>query len=221
MPRFHCLPKIKKLFRIIEIFLILVFLTSASIRLPFAIKITGEYFRQLISVVVSPLFIFLLGNVIVLSLFLKSRHLFPQDEHSQISIETHLEICQEFITNRDDCTHFTLESFLQPEEVVFQDKQTIFEVTKVKALKRSQSENLRRGKGLEEDNCSSCGKQLQRSETEKLRRVADGGEVALEAVEMVDELSNEEFQSAIEAFIAKQIKFHQQEKLAIVLHGRT
>lgn len=100
---------------------------------------------------------------------------------------------------------------------MFQDKQTIVEVAKViKAHRRSgdQSENLRRAEGLEEDiNCSSCcGKQLHRLETEMRRRVEDSGEV--------DELNNEEFQRAIEAFIAKQIKFHQEEKLAIVLHGR-
>ncbi|KAI3450978.1 hypothetical protein Pfo_007643 [Paulownia fortunei] len=217
-PRFRGLREIKKLFRIMEIFLVLLSLTWASNRLPFVVRISCAYFRQLINVVVSHLFIFLLSNVIVLILLFKSRHLFPQQDFQNIS-ETHLDFSQEFIKNSDGRAHLTRESSSQPEEIVYQDKQTILEVTTVKVHKRSQSENLRREKSMEKDHkCGSCGKQLRRSETER-RRIVE--EVAAENVEMVDELSNEEFQRAIEAFIAKQIKFHQEEKLAIVLHGCT
>lgn len=216
MLRFCGLREIKKLFRIMEIFLVLLFLTWASNRLPFAVRISGEYFRQIVNIVHSHLFIFFLGNVIVLILFFKSRNLFLQHDFQNIS-ETHMEFCQEFIKNSYGHTHFAAESSPQPEEIVYQDKQTILEVTRVKVHRRSQSENFRRKKVLEEDkNCGSRGKQLRRSETERQRRVE---EVAAKNAEMVDELSNEEFHRAIEAFIAKQIKFHQEEKLAIVLHG--
>ncbi|KAK6125673.1 hypothetical protein DH2020_015562 [Rehmannia glutinosa] len=196
------LGEIKKLFRVVEIFLVLVSVTWASSRLPFAVKISGEYFRQLLNVVVSHLFVFLLSNVIVVTLFFKSRHLFPQQEFRNTG--ENMDFCQQLIIENIDGAG---ESSTQAEDVVYQDKQTILEVTKVKVHRRSQSEN---GMSLEEDD-RDCGKRLRRSETERRRRVE-------EEVEMVDELSNEEFQRAIDEFIAKQIKFHQQEKLTIVLH---
>ncbi|KAL2236312.1 uncharacterized protein LOC105165865 [Sesamum indicum] len=206
--------EIKKLLRIMEIFLLLVFLTWASARLPFALRISAEYLRQLARVVVSPLFIFLLSNVIVLTLFFKSPGdlIFPPQTTSQNVTESHMEyFCPEFIKDAGRSSPPAAEDI-----VMFQDKQTVFEVTKVKVHRRSQSsETMSTSKQDYNNPCSSCGKQLRRSETERRLRVE---EVAAERAEVVDELSNEEFQRAIEAFIAKQIKFHEEEKLAIVLH---
>ncbi|GFP83638.1 hypothetical protein PHJA_000507300 [Phtheirospermum japonicum] len=199
----NALPKIKRLLRIIEIILILVFLTSATTRLPLAVKAAGEYLRRLVFIVVSPFFIFLLGNVIVLTLFFKSRHdLFgsQHDHHhyqnSPISTDTLFDFRQEIVSNIDESRN----GQSSEDNIVFQDKQTIFEVT------RSTS------KVVDDYNSSGCGMQLHRSETETV----GGVEVA---AEMVDGLSNEEFKREVEAFIARQIKFHQQEKLAIVLHS--
>nr|GMD39681.1 uncharacterized protein LOC109172462 [Ipomoea batatas] len=55
--------------------------------------------------------------------------------------------------------------------------------------------------------------ELRRSEREKCRRVADPVDIPAETAYTVDELSNEEFNRTIEDFIAKQIKFHQEEKM--------
>ncbi|KAL3637441.1 hypothetical protein CASFOL_018609 [Castilleja foliolosa] len=176
----NTLPKIKRLLRIIEVITILVFLTSATTRLPLAVKLTGEYLRRAVTFVISPFFIFLIGNVIVLTLFFKSRH---EYQNSQNSTYTLFDFRQEYISNIDESSH----GQGSEDNIVFEDKQTIFEVT------RSNSN---------------------RSEMETWPRVVDKGEVA---VEMVDHLSNEEFKREIEEFIARQIKFHQQEKMAIVL----
>lgn len=210
--RFRGLGEIKKLFRITEIFIVLALLTWALTRLPFAVRVSGEYLRHLVSIVVSHLFVFFLSNVIVLILFLKSRTLFLQHD---INSEIHVDFCQEFITSSGGAALSAGESFRQAEEnIVYQDKQTILEVTKVRVHKRSQSSESFRRERMSD--CGGCGKQLRRSETERKRRVEE--EAAAEQVEKVDGLSNEEFQRAIEAFIAKQIKFHQEEKLTIVLH---
>jgi hypothetical protein len=56
-------------------------------------------------------------------------------------------------------------------------------------------------------------KQLRRSETEKLR------ETEKENLYPQDKLSNEEFQRAIDAFIAKQMRFLREESSAIVVHN--
>ncbi|KAG8373221.1 hypothetical protein BUALT_Bualt11G0001100 [Buddleja alternifolia] len=196
------MAKIKKLFRIVEVFLILVFLSWASAPLPFAVRIAGEYFRRVMNILSSPLFIFLISNGIVLTLFFKSRHLLINRK-----------------INNSPPHH--------PEEIIFKDKQTIFEVRKGLIMRSSQSESSKRSEKKDTTTEEGCRKQLfHRSGTEKrrLRVAADDGKAAAAegGVEnMVDELSNEEFQSAIESFIAKQIMFHKQEKLAIVLHAPT
>lgn len=199
---------LKKLLRIAEILMVLLLLTWTAARLPFAVRISGEYLRRLVNIVVSHLFIFLLSNAIVLVLFCKSRSLFHLHHGFQDYRQTQIDFCQDFIAN---AAYFAGESCRRGQEIVYQDKRTILEVTKVRARshRRSQSVNSRRESG-------ACGRRLRRSETEIRRRV--GEEAAPEKAEVVDQLSNEEFQRAIEAFIAKQIKFHQDEKLTIVLH---
>lgn len=129
-----------------------------------------------------------------------------------------------------------------PDEIEFEDKQTIFEASRAagktgdsyasevsvtgkpsemkKAYSRSQSENFDLKREFVEEEENSRGK-LRRSETEKCRKVANPGEVPAETVYTFDKLSNEEFQQTIEAFIAKQINFHREEKLAIVLHSHS
>ncbi|XP_042018974.1 uncharacterized protein LOC121766796 [Salvia splendens] len=202
-PAMFCgVGQIKKLFRIAEILTVLILLTWTSCRLPFAVRISGEYLRWLVNIVVSHLFVFFLSNAIVLILFYKSRSLFLHHgfhDHREIQVD----FCQDFITSGA--------YFAGSEEIVYEDKQTIFEVTRGRAHRRSRSANFRR-----EKSGGNCEKQLRRSETELRRRVEEKKEAA--AAEVVDELSNEDFQRAIEAFIAKQIKFHQDEKLTIVLH---
>ncbi|KAL7144205.1 hypothetical protein ABFS83_08G243600 [Erythranthe nasuta] len=198
--------EIKKLLRVIEICLVVVSVTWASSRLPFAVRISGEYFRWVVNVVVSHLFVFLLGNAIILILFFKSRHLFLQQDSNIITQSQMAVFCHEFIENSDAGAGAGASMSMPEQIVVYQDKQTILEVVRVHRRSQS-SENLR------VSDAGGCEKQLRRSETEKQRK-----ETAAENVEVVDEMSNEEFQRAIDAFIAKQIKFRQQEKLAIVPH---
>ncbi|KAF5772831.1 hypothetical protein HanXRQr2_Chr13g0581821 [Helianthus annuus] len=59
--------RIAKLFRLVELLSAVVLLSWISTRLPFVIKLSGEYFRQLLSVIVSPLFIFLIDVFITFS----------------------------------------------------------------------------------------------------------------------------------------------------------
>lgn len=122
-----------------------------------------------------------------------------------------MEFYEEFIKNSDDSTQFSQECVSQapePEEILYQDKQSIYGV-RTNIDRRSQSETWKKEENLSED---ICEKKLRPSERDKCRKVVNPGDVPDETV-LVDELSNEEFQRAIEDFIAKQIKFHQEEKL--------
>ncbi|KAK3005168.1 hypothetical protein RJ639_015639 [Escallonia herrerae] len=230
------LRDIAKLFRLAELCFLLVLLSWTSARLPFAVRISGEYFRYLISVVVSPLFIFLLGNVIVLILLAKSGELTVD---SSASNNDEADLYEELMRAGENGMSTGPDGsppVPEPEEIVYQDKQMICEVNlntsvtttatkncdeiscddtivadNAKAYRRSQSENLKK---------PPCEK-LRRSETDICRKVSDSGERPPEAAEMVDHLSNEEFKRTIEAFIAKQVRFHKEEKLAIVVRSQT
>ncbi|KAL6576126.1 hypothetical protein OROHE_000597 [Orobanche hederae] len=201
---------IKKLFRVVEISLVLISLTWASNRLPLAVRLSADFLRQILNVVVGHLFVFLLGNVIVLTLFLKS----PRRHQQDFQDTDGADFCREFMDSADGGAHLAGEP--PPEEIVYQDKQTILEVAaRVKIHRRSQSD----------DTCSTGRSSEKKSSPEEDFGDDEGGgrlrrtERLRGAVDVVDELSNEEFQKTIEAFIAKQVEFHQQEKVAIVLHG--
>ncbi|KAI3726514.1 hypothetical protein L1987_66312 [Smallanthus sonchifolius] len=234
MLQYQRFRNIAKLFRLVELFLAVVLLSWISTRLPFVIWIFGEYFRQLLSVIVSPLFIFLVGNVIVLTLVVKSGQL--TGNFSVVDIAGS-DFYEDIVNNVNE----DVPPVLEPEEIVYQDKQIISEVnTKpisgycckeneikvsqatpkpsadsvpdldLKTYRRSQSENLMKRERVVE---------LRRSETEIGRRNDDTPVKEKAACNVVDELSNEEFQRRIEGFIARQVRFHQEEKLSIVPHN--
>ncbi|XP_015065185.1 uncharacterized protein LOC107010416 [Solanum pennellii] len=231
---FHSFKSVAKLFRIVELCVGVFVVLWSSTRLPFVVKISGEYFRQLISIILSPLFIFLISNVIVLTLFFKSGR-FSVDS-STISNNTETELYDSFIEKETCSGNFTAENSSPAparEQTVYQDKQTILEVNAQTISESDGSEETETE--TEKDFCSQIPRRtksakfnrgsnkeiygkLRRSETEMCRKI-DNSVDPSETVYPVDELSNEEFQKAIEDFIARQIKFHQEEKLAIVLHS--
>ncbi|XP_052196141.1 uncharacterized protein LOC127803741 [Diospyros lotus] len=227
MLRYNRLQTVAKLFRFVEICLGLVLLSWISARLPFAVRISGLFFQQLFAVVVSPLFIFLVGNAIVLTLLFKSGKLSgqtPTDNNADI------DLYEELIKNRESEDIYgplKVPPVPEPEQIVYQEKEVISEVNTVtldsnhvavvaakvsdgKPYRRSQSESLKR------EIPEKLRAKLRRSETEKCRKVVGCGQLPPETVCLVDQLSSEEFQRAVEEFIAKQVKFHQEEKLAIV-----
>ncbi|OIV97540.1 hypothetical protein TanjilG_12297 [Lupinus angustifolius] len=69
------LRKIANLFRYIEFCVVLVLISRLSFQLPVAVKNSSEY---LCSFSISPCFVFLIGNVIIISLFAQSGHFTPQ-----------------------------------------------------------------------------------------------------------------------------------------------
>ena len=85
----------------------------------------------------------------------------------------------------------------------------------VKIYRRSQSEKLNR------DRPEKSRGVLLRSETEKCQQIMISGENRGKTWYPEDDLSNEEFQRTIEAFIAKQQRFRRQESLAIVFQDQS
>ncbi|XP_010926172.1 uncharacterized protein [Elaeis guineensis] len=206
MRRYRRLQKIAKLFRLLEVIAALLLLSWSSVRLPAAARLSGDFLRRLAAVLLSPRFVFLLGNTIILVLFAKSRHLSSStdgvggDIHDQF-LETR---------GRIDFPPPPPPTLAAQEEVVFEDKTVCMEI---RACRRSRSEKIDR-----------------RRKSPELRRAgSDVGPkgakppppppeapAAAENERKMSSDDDEEFRHMIEAFIAKQTRFHREESMAIV-----
>ncbi|CAN7118474.1 hypothetical protein BRARA_C04340 [Brassica rapa] len=229
------------LFRIAEICAALLFVCWIFTCLPFAVRISGEFLRRLSSVVSTPLFMFVLTNSIVVALLTTKSTVFSGgaeadiyrafsrsgesrvsssdgdltgettvlDDKEMIGAETDLNSNSNPTVARGD--HVTTE----PEK----DSVTVTESTNdhppppttTKVYKRSKTEI-----SAKQSPETVTKPTLRRSETEKCRETVESCE---EVPFPEDNLTNEEFQKTIEAFIAKQLIFRRRESLAVVVHN--
>ncbi|XP_008797554.2 uncharacterized protein LOC103712725 [Phoenix dactylifera] len=206
MRRYRRLKKIAKLFRLLEVFAALLLLSWSSARLPAAARLSGDFLRRLAGVLLSPCFVFILGNTIILVLFVKSRQLSSStdgvggDIHDQF-LETR---------GRIDFPPPPPPTLAAPEEVVFEDKMVC---TETRTCRRSRSEKIKHRRKSPE---------LRRSESDvgpKGAKPPPPPPAAPASEEDERETSAddaEEFRCMIEAFIAKQTRFHLEESMAIV-----
>ncbi|KAG4939257.1 hypothetical protein AAZX31_16G121200 [Glycine max] len=201
-----------KALRILELCLVLVLLSWILTRLPFALALSAEFLRRLIAFAASPLVVFAVSNAIIAALLAQSRRL--SAPHSADSLY------REFLHTRTAVTEPHAPPSPPPSppppEPEFHDKQVIVETVHdapsagaAAKYRRSQSEKIK----VDAAGKLPRRKQLRRSETEKR------GECLPEILYPQDELSNEEFQRAIEAFIAKQLRFLREESSAIVVQN--
>lgn len=249
MLRYNRLQTLKKLFRLIELCLALVLLSWIFTRLPFALKISSEYCRRLAEVIACPLFVFVVCNSIIITLFVKSGT-FSGENPSANNADAQL--YDELTKNTENRGPKLLSENLPPsappllpqatEEIVYQDKQIIAHTCQVaddsvevvshsvwdsesdsdpdlcldssRVYRRTKSEKLVRKRGGEK----VTAKKLRRSETIKCgKMVRSAGDNSCPE----DELSDEEFQRAVDEFIAKQLWFRRQESLATVLQNQS
>ncbi|KAK4258614.1 hypothetical protein QN277_005045 [Acacia crassicarpa] len=90
------LQKIASLFRFAEACVVLVLISRLSFQLPIAVKNSSEYFRDVSIFIVDPRFAFLIGNIIIITLFTISGHFSSQNSESKVSEP---DFYQEFIQN--------------------------------------------------------------------------------------------------------------------------
>ncbi|CAG7888361.1 unnamed protein product [Brassica rapa] len=238
--RFH---SIGFLFRITEICVALLLLCWIFTSLPFAVQISGEFLRRISYVVSTPLFMFVLGNFIVVALLTTKSTVFSAA--STIDGGAEADIYDAFIRTGDDRANSSDIGDLTEEIIVYDDKQIINTETDsnsnptagredhahIEPEKKSVSvadspkdhpltKVYRRSKSeISAKQCPVTVSKplLRRSETEKCREIVE----ACEDVPFPeDNLTNEEFQKTIEAFIAKQLIFRRRESLAVVIHNQ-
>ncbi|PIA52743.1 hypothetical protein AQUCO_01000543v1 [Aquilegia coerulea] len=236
MMRYRRVRKLANLFRLFEVVLALILVSWFTTQLPFIVEIFGNYFKKLCVVIISPRFVFVIGNAIIITLFLKSDQFSSKSSSNSSNEEVNL--YEEFVKKNNEnrqkiCMEVSSFSSSPKEEIVFEDKETVCEVSSVpvpvprdsplrtprtnklrdaqrKSYRRTQSENIKRDEVLQKPE-----KKLRRSETEKYRTFGGKSSVGEK------ELSNEEFQRTIEAFIAKQAMFRWEESMAVVLHNQS
>ncbi|KAI4376060.1 hypothetical protein MLD38_013855 [Melastoma candidum] len=191
------LAKIGSLIRVVEICVVLIFVSRFSTELPGAVKNSGEYLRVFKFVLISPQFVFVIGNAIIITLFVKSGQLSPHEQGRKN--DYYAEFVEQSVKGKDQEHRRSV--------LEFQDKETIREeVRKVPAkdCKRTRSEDLRH------EHVAKPQRFLRWSESEGLVLEKKDGLVE-------DKMSNEEFRRTVEAFIERQQRFLREEEYAVML----
>ncbi|TQD88049.1 hypothetical protein C1H46_026412 [Malus baccata] len=83
--KYRQLRKIAKLLRLIEVLAVLLLLSRFSVQLPQAVKNSASYFKNISGFMVSPRFVFVIGNVIVIILYAKSGRFSAKDSTTDSS----------------------------------------------------------------------------------------------------------------------------------------
>lgn len=194
--------------------MVLFLVSRLSLQLPHAVKNSGGYFRDLSVVLVSPRFVFVVGNIIVIVLFAKSGQFSGRDSDKN-SFSGAEDLYEEFLKNSEKINQKVVcrdmveyrPNKQSTSRVLAHGKRASSTSWEIKNYERSKSENLERQKK------SHGGRQLRRSETEKFEEnIKPSCEISEKSLHPEDAMSNEEFRNKVEAFIARQQRFRLEEE---------
>lgn len=198
MRRFRRVRRIGQLLRYIEAAAALILFSYSSTHISAAARNSGEFLRQAASILISPRFVFFLGNAIVLVL-LKSGNFSSESASTGTGLSS----------------VYSDMSFSPPPifGTVAEERKTVCEANPACRRSRSEKFERRREEGKlrrAETLCSGGGKAWTMVAHDK------GGATAQDRVGAEEEVDAEEFRRIIEEFIAKQQRFQREESLAVV-----
>lgn len=189
------LRKIANLLRYAEVCVVLVLISRLSINLPTTLKNSSEYFRNFMG---SPRLVFLLGNVIIITLFAQSGQFSNHSCSTKPTPEPDLYL--EFLHNSTITqklqSHVTNNRKAKPNvkvETGMKGQKTDTSLEVKKDYRRCQSEIVMRV-----ESGKTHQRVLQRCETEKVSNNNNSASYP------EDGMSNDEFRRKVEAFIARQ-----------------
>ncbi|RID77454.1 hypothetical protein BRARA_A00367 [Brassica rapa] len=187
------LPAFTNLFRLIELILLTILISKLSFP---SVKLSGDIFREAAVFLVSPRFVFFVGNAIVITLFAKSRR------HSSAHETTEAE-----------SNDLYLELLYKNEKKTSEVHETKTEqAKKLSVVKRVSFERSQSQKALEAVH-PHVGNIMKRYDSEKHLKVCDSDKkVVVRAKKSEDAMSNEQFRTKIEAFIARQKRIQKDEQ---------
>ncbi|KAF5751082.1 hypothetical protein HS088_TW02G00092 [Tripterygium wilfordii] len=195
--------KIGSFFRLLEVLIVLVLISKVTDHLPISVNFSRDHFKDLSMAVVSPSFVFVIGNIIVLILFVKCNQFSAQDS-AKSSPKT--DFYEEFLERSERSQSIyrdenrEKQSTLEEANIVTEDTHPC--ALEFKQYRRSQSEKSKTV------NCDKSNKELRRTVTEKGRGLAKKSYPE-------DNMSNEEFRQTVEAFIARKQRLIREEELCV------
>ncbi|KAL3538988.1 hypothetical protein ACH5RR_002354 [Cinchona calisaya] len=209
--------KITAMFRITELCIFLIMISRFTAKqLPVAFKLLGEYFRGLSVIAVSPRFVFILGNTIVIVLFIKSGQFSSKENGDASTSNSKLDLYDEYVKNCEE-NHPSvykehnekqrkLSNTCESRQVVVKSDAYISHDAKQGKVRihRCKSEGLKK----EQEEAAGAGRELRQSVTVRCR----GSSVDCGEKPAVVEMSGEEFRQTVEAFIARQQRLLREEE---------
>ncbi|MCE3049940.1 hypothetical protein HAX54_046156 [Datura stramonium] len=228
MLRYKKRQRVTTLFRFIEFCIFFIIISRFPTQFPLSFKLSTDYFKGLGVTLISPRFVFVLGNAIVIILFLKSGQSSAKDgSTNNVKFDLYDEYKQKCSMNKETCCEQIKKQRKQsiPVEEAYceqskkQRKQSILMERLVeKKIHRSHSDN---SLCLSHDE-KKPRKKLTRSATVGCRKVinTDGAKPTMTMTTTSypeDEMSSEEFRQTVENFIARQQRFLREEELSAVV----
>ncbi|XP_004230971.1 uncharacterized protein [Solanum lycopersicum] len=216
MLRYKKRQRVTTLFRFIEFCIFFAIISRFSTQLPLNFKGLGF-------TIISPRFVFVLGNIIVIILFLISGQSSTKDgSTNNVKIDMYDEFKQKCLMNKDTyCEQSKKQSTgVQDTCCCEQSKKqrTLLERQLEKKIHRSHSDNSL-SLSLDE---KKPRKKLTRSATLRSRKVINTDSIKPIMTKTTtsypeDEMSNEEFKKTVENFIARQQRFLREEEFSAVV----
>lgn len=200
---FQAIRSFTNLFRLIEAIFLLILISKLSFP---SVKLSvGNIFTEAAVFLVSPRFVFFIGNAIVITLFAKSGRNKSGHEPSKTTTEaTSNDLYQEFL-------HKSEKKRSEVYDMKREQPKTASGVKRV-SFGRSQSQ-----KAFEAVEPLESGKIMKRYESEKCMRICDSDKKVLVRVKKPEDgMSNEQFRTKIEAFIARQKRIQKDEEHLIL-----
>ncbi|XP_015068784.1 uncharacterized protein LOC107013371 [Solanum pennellii] len=229
------------LFRLIEFCIFFAIISRISTRFPLNFKLSIECFKGLGVTLISPRFVFVLGNTIIIILFLKSGHSSGKDgSTNNVKMDLYDEYKQKCSMNYEQSKKQSiLAANTYCEQSKKQGKQSILvenvycEQSKKQGKQSILVENAyceQSKKQRKQVQRQLVEKRLNRSHSESFTSISHDEEprkeliwsatvgclkvIRTDNVKWVeDEMSNEEFRNTVEAFIARQQRFLREEEL--------
>nr|GLL23641.1 uncharacterized protein LOC113726291 [Ipomoea trifida] len=204
--RYRMMQKVTIVFRFVEFCIFLIVFSRFSVHLPPAFKLSGDYFRGLSVALISPWFVFIVGNAIVIILFLKSGRSSgnnaPTDDGKADLYDEYVKKCAKDQSFQEDNGRIEKQRKQTSVCVSGEEVNPHTYQSKKRKINRSQSESWSVQRREEPS------KDLKRSVTVPCRK-------SEEKAAETDEMSSEEFRRTVEAFIARQQRALREEEFSV------
>ncbi|XP_002869138.2 uncharacterized protein LOC9303185 [Arabidopsis lyrata subsp. lyrata] len=203
---FQVIRSFTSLFRLIELLFLLILISKLSFP---SVKLSGDIFREAAVFLVSPRFVFFVGNAIVITLFAKSGRYSSSQEPLKTTTEAESnDLYQDFLHKSE-----------KKKSVVYETKTEQLKKPSgvIKRVSFGRSQSQKAFEAVQPLESTNGEKTMKRYVSEKHMRICDSDKkVVVRVKRPEDGMSNEQFRTKIEAFIARQKRIQKDEEHLII-----